>query len=147
MIVIFCVATTWRGVANHRQRQIAQHEATVQPATVVVPPLDAVEVRHQLAALDQQAELHERLAVAMLHAQAKTARPPLTDSLVKSRISADLAENRERTARLMLDRGDRLEQQPDGQAAAIDTYQRMLTLFPDSLQAAAARQRLERIGI
>jgi hypothetical protein len=117
------------------------------------PTLVASEVAHvkvELAELDAQASLHERTAKVFLQLSRADRRKIHADSeralLMTQDPQARVDEQRELTAYIIIERGDRLLRQSNDESAAAAAYRRAIELFPDSAQASVARQRLEHIG-
>lgn len=99
-----------------------------------------------LAHLEFEAELHERIARDLAHSKRGRAAQSDRTLLAASNLAATLAESREQSAYIIVAQGDRLLDQPNGRPAAIAAYRRVLQLFPKSSGASTARQRLERVG-
>jgi hypothetical protein len=150
MVLTIAMAAVWR----LRPRESSIQSVAVQPkppvAQTQVATLDPAALRelHRAeAAASDEAELHLQIANAMLKQQSKpsTRESLASDVLVQSEVLASLMEYRARTAHLMLKRGDSLLQD-DARSAAMACYRRVMTLFPDSAEAAVARERLGRLG-
>src|SRR5690349_17374300 len=107
--------------------------ATSRPAGTQVKQVasDPLRDKLELAQLERDAEMHSKIASALLRAEPKVLEPRSADDIiVASRIVAELAENRERAAHTMVERGDRLMSEWHDPAQAASSYRRVIELFP-----------------
>ena len=116
-------------------------------------PVDVAGLKAQYARLEVEARQHQLTAAAMLRLESRTHREEQAADtaaraqLILARPDAveELAWRRDRTARILVDRGDNLLHQPGGKPAAAETYKNVVDLFPDTPEASVARDRLGRI--
>jgi hypothetical protein len=116
-------------------------------------PIDIPALKAQYARLESEARQHELTAAAMLRSEARSQREEQAaaaterarEILTRPDVLDELAARRERTARILVDRGDVLLREPGGAPAAAESYKNVVDLFPDTPEAAVARDRLGRI--
>lgn len=132
-------------VIMHGAHQRSRLAGTHSPVATV---LDVNKCRAELARLDALAKVyrrgaeqieavrHEEAALEETERQLLLARDPL----------AHLAEARDRAARIMLLDADRLQGMPGEQPRAQAIYRRAVQLFPDTVAAREAADRLKGAG-
>ena len=121
------------GVSIWFSRPPARH-ATIASA-------DVAQLRRECAQFDADAEIHERTAQLMMsHERAASRRIGAADD------RDALALQLERSALILVNRGEHLLREPDARTEAADAFRRVLELFPQSRGAAVARERLNQIG-
>ena len=129
-------------------------ETDADPMVELAPEAALAALERRIEALRQMADDYQRLIDG-------AERAALESRLRAARQSADAARRREireqlaaedriwrivdRTARRILDRADRLHAEQGDVAAAVAEYRRLLELFPDTLPAETARDRLATI--
>ncbi|MDB5175128.1 MAG: hypothetical protein JWN51_3901, partial [Phycisphaerales bacterium] len=114
---------------------------------------DVVSLRAQYARLEAEAQQHQLTAAAMLRLEARTQREQRAADaatwaqaiLARPDALEEVSSCRDRTARLLVGRGDILMRQPGGDRAAAESYKNVIDLFPETPEANVARDRLGRI--
>ena len=112
---------------------VALQRPTPPAPTVATDSGEVQRVRLQLAELNREADLHERLARRIA---ARERRRP-----VRAQLELDVDE----AAFALVYQADRLARQPNLQLAAADFYRQVASDFPDSTWAPIARERLARL--
>ncbi|HWE92765.1 MAG TPA: hypothetical protein VG269_02220 [Tepidisphaeraceae bacterium] len=116
-------------------------------------PVDVPALKEQYARLESEARQHELTAAAMIRMESRARREEriaaaaerAQEVLARPDVLDELAARRDRTARILVDRGDVLLRQTGGAPAAAESYKNVVDLFPDTPEAAVARDRLGRI--
>ena len=114
-----------------------------------VTAADAVQVKQLLAeaaGFAAEAEAHERAATALQLLQVASRKRRLAASEHPLEALDALSAAREETASLLIARGDRMLREPAGRTAGAASYRQVIELFPDTIQASAARERLKHLG-
>lgn len=117
------------------------------------PLVDVAGLKSQYALLEVEARQHQLTAAAILRLESQARREAqAADAAGRARMIlarpdalAELAERRDRTARILIGRGDSLLHQPGGKSAAAESYKNVVDLFPDTPEATVARDRLGQI--
>ncbi len=106
-------------------------------------PVNIADLKREFARLNADAELHQRTVERILARQRSVAR-----STGAEVVDADdaLKAQLERSALTLVNRGDNLLHDPRAKAEAVESFRRVLELFPQSRGAALARERLNQIG-
>jgi hypothetical protein len=110
----------------------------VEPKTRAV---DISALRHEYARLNADADLHQRTAERIL-ARQRSVKPADEVADANDALSAQL----ERSAMTLVNRGDNLLHDPTARAQAVESFKRVLELFPQSRGATLARDRLNQMG-
>jgi len=118
---------------------------TGQVAKVTTRPVErTVDV---LATIDSQIDLHARTAAMLTSIEQSRARSARANQREAAREDVLLINDRARdqAAMLLLQRADRLSNDPSDSGAAAEQYRRAIELFPDTAAAAVAQRRLDQI--
>lgn len=91
-----------------------------------------------------QREYHERVVTVMLRLERARSRAQAVPAVSDPYLSS-LQQERDRTALILLQRGDRLRQRFKDTGAAEVVYRQAVRLFPDSRAGAIAEQRLHEL--
>lgn len=148
LIVVLAMGWFWTHRPAPPKTIVAHHDEAPMRAAPPAVLLDAQTLKSELATCEADARLHELTAEAMLRLEkqekarhAVAPKPP--DALD---VLGQLAVERDIAAHVIVDRGDRMLKNPGGRAEAASAYRRVLDLFPDSREAAVARERLEQLN-
>lgn len=109
------------------------------------PAFNVAAFRHELAALDAEATLHQRIAdkLAASQREADALRQARFRAVLSESLPSPFQEARDRAARILLMDADRLVATGTARAHALDGYRRAIELFPDTPAAQEAQRRLK----
>ena len=148
LMVVLATGWFWMHRPSPPKTTVARHTDAPRHAAPAPAAFDARTIQIELAQCQAEARLHELTVEAMLRIEKQerarlAAAPKPRDALD---VLGQLAVQRDIAAHVIVDGGDRMLKSPGGRAQAADAYRRVLDLFPDSREAAVARQRLEQLN-
>lgn len=140
---VLYVGQNRRQIATKNQSQPTHSLPSHVSNEAAIPGFDAARVRREYASYQAEARIHLKAAQQWKSAEARREQNTrIARLLVEPEPMDELLEQRDRAAQTLVDYGDSMSKNPWGRSAANAAYRQVKTLFPDSAQAAVARERL-----